>query len=549
MTGLPASGMPYDLAIIGGGINGCGIARDAAGRGWRSYLCEQGDLGGRNLRRVHQADPWRPALPRTLRVPPGARGAARARGAVADRAAHHLAAALRAAAPAAACARPGCCGSACSCTTISAGAGCCRRRARCACATTPRARPLKPEFARGFEYSDCWVEDCRLVVLNARDAADRGADIAPRTPACRRGAPDGLWRVSCATRRPARGGDAARALVNAAGPWVAEVLGCGDAAPTRRRGPARQGQPHRRAAALRRRPLLHPAERRRADHLRHPLRGRLHADRHHRPDFAGDPAEVARSRGGDRLSVRRRQRAISRGRSTPEMWCGPTPACGRYTTTARGTPQAATRDYVLELDAPPGAPPLLNVFGGKITTYRRLAEAALGSCRRICRRRGPAAGWTGSEQPARRRFSAGRIRGAAAAPLPAIPALPRPRCAGCCAPMARGVCLAGRRRAWRRPRAHVRRRPDGGGTAPPCAPRVGAHRRGRCVAAQQAGAAPVARRDRRGGGGDAAPCRGRTGAVAAGADRKAGALPWTRPARGARLRRDGSARGPLDPVP
>ena len=89
----------YDLAIIGGGINGCGIARDAAGRGLSVFLCEMGDLAERHLLALDQADPRRPALPRAVRLPPGARGAGRARGAVAHRAAYRAAAALRAAAP------------------------------------------------------------------------------------------------------------------------------------------------------------------------------------------------------------------------------------------------------------------------------------------------------------------------------------------------------------------------------------------------------------------------------------------------------------------
>ena len=88
-----------DLAVIGGGVNGCGIARDAAGRGLSRAARRAGRSRPRHLVGLHQADPWRPALPRILRVPPGARSAGRARSAAARGAAHHLAAALRPAAP------------------------------------------------------------------------------------------------------------------------------------------------------------------------------------------------------------------------------------------------------------------------------------------------------------------------------------------------------------------------------------------------------------------------------------------------------------------
>ena len=130
----PDKALHYDIFVIGGGINGCGIARDAAGRGHSVCLAEMADLGQRHVVGLDEADPWRPALSRTLRVPPGARGADGARGAVGDGAAHHPSAALRAALseghpPGLADPR-----SACSSTTISAGANCCRRRGRSTCA-------------------------------------------------------------------------------------------------------------------------------------------------------------------------------------------------------------------------------------------------------------------------------------------------------------------------------------------------------------------------------------------------------------------------------
>ena len=75
---------------------------------------------------------------------------------------------------------------ACFSTIISADGSACRQRSASTCVGTPPARPLKPEFVKGFEYSDCWVDDARLVVLNARDAADRGAVIETRRESRRR---------------------------------------------------------------------------------------------------------------------------------------------------------------------------------------------------------------------------------------------------------------------------------------------------------------------------------------------------------------------------
>src|SRR5689334_10705297 len=90
-------------------------------------------------------------------------------------------------------------------------------------------RPLiAGRYTRGFEYSDCFVDDARLVLLNARDAADRGAEIRTRTRATEIGQADGLWQVTTLDARTgARMTIRARALVNAGGPWVEDVLARG----------------------------------------------------------------------------------------------------------------------------------------------------------------------------------------------------------------------------------------------------------------------------------------------------------------------------------
>src|SRR5690606_9572997 len=89
----------------------------------------------------------------------------------------------------------------------------------------PAGKPLKTAYRRAFEYSDCWVNDARLVVLTARDAADRGAEIRTRTKVTGARAEGGVWTLSLhdlvtGTQEEVR----ARMLVNAAGPWVDEVI-------------------------------------------------------------------------------------------------------------------------------------------------------------------------------------------------------------------------------------------------------------------------------------------------------------------------------------
>ena len=124
----------YDLAIIGGGVNGCGIARDAAGRGLSVVLCEQGDLAGATSSASTKLDSWRSPLPRALRLPPRPRGTRRARGAPPLRAPHHPPAALRPAPSRWASGRGRSSASASSSTIISAGASIAARN--------PQPRPV-----------------------------------------------------------------------------------------------------------------------------------------------------------------------------------------------------------------------------------------------------------------------------------------------------------------------------------------------------------------------------------------------------------------------
>jgi glycerol-3-phosphate dehydrogenase len=390
-----SSGSNYDLAIIGGGINGCGIARDAAGRGWRVHLSEQTDLGAgtssASTKLIHGGlrylEYYRFRLVReALKEREVLWGIA-----------PHIVWPLRFVLPyhrelrAAWLLRVG--------LFLYDHLG---GRKNLPPTRTVRLRidsvgsVLKPEFALGFEYSDCWVDDSRLVVLNARDAADRGATIATRTKCISAQRSDGHWIVelrdeTTGERQTIR----ARALVNAAGPWVAAVAGAVIRANI--------------SAGVRLVKGSHIVVRRLYDHegcyiFQNADRRIFFAIPYERDftligttdqDFTGDPSEV-------KVSVAEIEYLCHstgtylRTPVTPDMvvwsYSGVRPLFDDGSSAA----QEATRDYVLKLDAPRQEPALLSVFGGKITTYRRLAESALGMLRPFLpRASGERAGWTG----------------------------------------------------------------------------------------------------------------------------------------------------------
>ena len=214
---------PYDLAVIGGGINGCGIARDAAGRGLAVYLCEMDDLasgtssrstglihGGLRYLEYYEFRLVREALmerERLLNIAP------------------HIIWPLEFVLPHARDQRPA--------WMVRAGLFLydhLARRKRLPASRAvrfgphPAAKNLKSAFRRGFTYADCWVEDSRLVVLNAMDAAERGADIRTRTRLVSAQPAGGLWQAVIEDASGQRETVMARALVNAAGPWVGEIL-------------------------------------------------------------------------------------------------------------------------------------------------------------------------------------------------------------------------------------------------------------------------------------------------------------------------------------
>ncbi len=367
----------YDLAVIGGGINGCGIARDAAGRGLSVHLCEMNDLasgtsswstklvhGGLRYLEYYDFRLVREALIERE---------------VLWRAAPHIIEPLRFVLPHHAGLRPA--------WLLRLGlfiydhlGG---RRLLPPTRTLDLTRdeagaPLRPGlFTKGFEYSDCRVDDARLVVLNARDAADRGARIETRAKvvSALRSA-DGWTLTVTDTLSGETRTIRAKALVNAAGPWVAQVLT--DAVHSRAKANVRLVQGS------------HIVVRRLYDHDRCYLfqngDGRIvFAIPYERDftligttdlDYEGDPAEVHASEAEiDYLCAAASEyftRAVTRD-DVVWTYSGVRPLYDDGASEAK----AATRDYVFDLDETVAGAPLLSIFGGKITTYRRLAEAAL----------------------------------------------------------------------------------------------------------------------------------------------------------------------------
>ena len=383
-----------DLFIIGGGINGCGIARDAVGRGLSVVLAEQGDLaqatssastklfhGGlryleyfefRLVREAleeretllvampHISWPMRFVLPyhRDMRfegdTPTGRLIATFMPWMKGRRPAWLIRLGLflydtmggRKILPAT--------------RTLNLRAD-------------PAGAPLQTRFAQAYEYSDCWIEDSKLVSLNARDAAQKGAEILTRTrvvSAERRG---DLWHIVTQGADGAKV-HAARALVNVGGPWVEDII----------RNVARINS----SEGVRLVRGSHIVTKKLYDHDRcyffQGQDGRIIFAIPYEQDFTligttdkdhkGPPSDPHCSdEERDYLCAFASQYFAKPVTAADVVWTysGVRPL---YNDGAKSA-TAATRDYVLSLDD--NGPPLLNVFGGKITTYRRLAEGAL----------------------------------------------------------------------------------------------------------------------------------------------------------------------------
>ncbi|MCH8884692.1 MAG: glycerol-3-phosphate dehydrogenase [SAR324 cluster bacterium] len=372
----------FDLLVVGGGINGCAIARDAAGRGLSVLLCEQGDLAqgtsSRSSKLIHGGLRYLEQFQFRL-----------VREALAERElllrnAPHAVRPLRFVLPHDASRRP----------AWMIRLGLLLYDALGARKRLPRSRaidlrrdeagaPLKPGFAKGFAYADCRADDSRLVLLNALGAAERGASIRPRTrfTAARHHA--GRW---VAELRPAPAGAAseppqpyeveAGVLVNAAGPWLDRVMQSALGLTAYRHLRLVQGShlvfprlyegehayilQHTDGRVVFAIPFLH----------RFTLVGTTDVP------FSGDPAQARIAPEEAAYLCEAVNRYFQRPIAPEEaVWSysGVRPLAEDRAASA----SRVSRDYVLELDAKEGAAPLLAVIGGKLTAHRELAEKAL----------------------------------------------------------------------------------------------------------------------------------------------------------------------------
>ena len=361
----------FDIAIIGGGINGSGIARDAAGRGLSVVLLEKGDLAGAtssaSTKLIHGG--LRYLEHHEFRL---VREALRERE-VLLQAAPHLAWPLRFVLPHHAGQRPWPLLRLGLFLYDNMGGRKILPPSRALnLRTDPAGEPIQPRYGRALEYSDCWVDDARLVVMNARDAADRGADIRTRTT-CAAVVRDGEGWTVTADAAGVRSVLRARAVVNAAGPWVSGVLSdvAHQDAPVRIRMVKGSHIVVPRLYAHDRCYMFQNSDGRICFAIPYETDFTLIGTTDE--DYSGDPAHPTLSP-AEAEYLCGAVNAYFRTPITPAdiVWSysGVRPLRDDGATPA----QEATRDYVLELA---GEPPLLSVFGGKITTYRRLAEAAM----------------------------------------------------------------------------------------------------------------------------------------------------------------------------
>ena len=367
---------PLDLFVVGGGINGAGIACDAVGRGLKVGLCEMNDFASAtssaSTKLIHGGLRYLEHYEfRLVRESLQEREVLLAK-------APHLARPLRFVLPHEPHLRP-------------------RWLLRLGLflydhldwhMTLPKSRSvdfrnstyavgLKPDFAKGFVYSDAWVDDARLVIANLKSARQMGASIYARhrCVSARRSDVGNLWQIELAASDGTPVSLLARALVNATGPWIKRFLDEQTSVRTAKRVRLVKGS--------------------------HIVVPRLHA---------GDHAFILQNRDNRIAFVVPYERDFSLiGTTDLEVANGDVPVCtaeeiaylcdlvNHYMAkqvspadvvwTYSGVrplfddgdddPSAVTRDYYLEIDSPGGAAPVLSVFGGKITTYRRLAEHAL----------------------------------------------------------------------------------------------------------------------------------------------------------------------------
>jgi len=364
-----------DLFVIGGGINGAGIARDAAGRGLSVMMCEKDDLAqgtsSRSGKLVHGGLRYLEYYEFRL-----------VREALIERevllnAAPHIIWPMRFVLPHSPSDRPA--------WLVRLGlflydnlGG--RKKLpgtrSLDLMRDPEGAPILDSYSKGFEYSDCWVDDARLVALNAVDAAERGATILPRTRCVSAKRISGKWEVTIqdeasGTQRTVY----AKVLVNAAGPWVLDIV-----------NQVTQTKSNRSVRLVKGSHIIVPKfwEGQQAYLVQNTDKRVIFIN-----PYEGDKALI----GTTDIPWQGKAEAVTADDSEQQYLID---VVNRYFKVklrasdvitrfsgvrplfddGKGNPSAVTRDYVFDLDDQQNAP-LLHVFGGKITTFRKLAEHAI----------------------------------------------------------------------------------------------------------------------------------------------------------------------------
>ncbi|MCU1749602.1 glycerol-3-phosphate dehydrogenase [Pseudomonas sp. 6D_7.1_Bac1] len=376
---MPTSTLPtpplaevYDIAVIGGGINGVGIAADAAGRGLSVFLCEKDDLASHtssaSSKLIHGGLRYLEHYEFRL-----------VREALAEREvllakAPHIVKQMRFVLPHRPHLRPA--------WMIRAGLflydhlGKREKLAGSKSLKFGADSALKSEITKGFEYSDCWVDDARLVVLNAMAAREKGAHVHTQTRCVSARRSKGLWELNLERADGSLFSIRAKALVNAAGPWVAKFI----------RDDLKMESPYG-IRLIQGSHLIVPKlyEGEHAHILQNedqrivftiPYLNQFTLIGTTDREYTGDPAKVAITDGETDYLLNvvnaHFKKQVSRS-DILHTYSGVRPLCNDES----DNPSAVTRDYTLALSGSTEEAPLLSVFGGKLTTYRKLAESAM----------------------------------------------------------------------------------------------------------------------------------------------------------------------------
>ncbi len=371
-THAPVSSTLYDLVVIGGGINGTGIAADASGRGLSVLLCEQDDLASHtssaSSKLIHGGLRYLEHYEFRL-----------VREALAEREvllakAPHIVKPLRFVLPHRPHLRPA--------WMIRAGMflydhlG---KREKLPASRRVRFgadSPLKPTITEGFEYSDCWVDDARLVVLNAMAARENGAHVHTRTRCLNARRSAGVWQVELQDGNGRRFTVCAKAMVNAAGPWVATLL----------RDDFKQTSPYG-IRLIQGSHLIVPKlyEGDNAFILQNedkrivftiPYLDQFTLVGTTDQEYQGDRANVKITEHERDYILKVANDHFNRQLTPGDIlhtYSGVRPLCNDES----DNPSAITRDYTLALNGERDEAPIVSVFGGKLTTYRKLAESVM----------------------------------------------------------------------------------------------------------------------------------------------------------------------------